>query len=193
MSSNRKCSLCHGVSHTITTCQDIKIDELNIACKITSVYLTEEEFSSWLHQFKTIVLKALCFQYELADTMRDIKNKSIAIMKLTDNFYWERKFQEMTRLVNLKHRLSAIPSTQITVLVSEENNEETSCPCCYETNNIVTYNCNHTICLSCLQGTIKTLSSPQLLTCSLCRSQITHISSNSIDEIHSSICETVTF
>jgi hypothetical protein len=174
MSSNRKCSLCHGLSHTITTCRDIQIDELNIACKITSVYLTEKEFSTWLHQFKSIILKALCFQYELADTMRDIKNKSIAIMKLTDNFYWERKFQEMIRLVNLKHRLSAIPS-HITVLVSEENNEEASCPCCYETTNIVTYNCKHTICLSCLQGTIKTLSSPQLLTCSLCRTHITSL------------------
>ena len=198
---NKLCSCCREPYHTIKTCPDERIYELHRKCfEQAPLFISEQEFTNWLLSYVNIhVAKALCLQYEFA-TYSNLNTKT-KIINILIIHYWrlpiiQHMFDELSEsyanvLLNLSKQTNSIQ------IIEEEKKEEEkekekekeennstpcSCPICYESESIHKYNCNHTICIDCLKKTIDTLSTTQLLTCSLCRTQITHITSKSKED-----------
>jgi hypothetical protein len=198
LKKTHNCSLCGDSYHTIKNCQDSTIRQLDIACSINAQTLTEEEFKNWLFPTKVILLKALCFRYELAGTMKEMPSKMVTIAKISNFHYWERNFEEMIRQVNEAHALqreliaaaasvstASIPIIQKIYLNVLETAQEYSdpCPCCYEeeSDKRFTYNCNHIFCTDCLTGTIQSAADKEL-SCSICRAKVATINVNTQKE-----------
>jgi hypothetical protein len=172
----KHCSNCRETGHTIRYCDDIFIEQLHTLCKLQSEILTEPEFIIWINKYKLPLLKALCIRDGLFISNL---NKDLIIKSLLEEYYMEQRLYNLLLLFNqtekkIKLTLSPIKDQE------KDQEKEKECPICYEVGD-VTYNCNHSICTNCLSGTMKSLQSNQQLCCSLCRTEITHICSNTIE------------
>jgi len=75
-----------------------------------------------------------------------------------------------------------------------DNSIQIDCSICYESlpsNKFITMNCNHSFCLSCIQGCIHSIKvSEQQVTCPLCRTVVTQVNVPDIP-IYNSLAETL--
>ena len=177
-----KCLNCKETGHTLSNCDDSSIRILNTACKNNAILFSESHFIEWLTiNYKVPLLKALCRKIKLVVFTK----KEKIIKSLLDYYYFQRHFDE---LISLLEAIQQEPEPEpeqkrqnihLTVKNKEEEEdkekEKAYCPICYEPSE-ATYNCYHSICAKCLSRTLKTNNN--ILRCSLCRTQVTHICSN---------------
>ena len=176
--SARKCSFCKCVGHTIKTCNDERITCFEELCQLkkweyNSTVEPKQRFALWLVTFaneysSTPLLKAFAVRKCHATTRSYIYLCMIKII-----FYFYGDLNEETNYENAKYKINMIyeNNTGISEVLCE-------CAICYDqksANNLVTLNCNHAFCGTCVVGIIKNNNKVIVPSCALCRENIKSI------------------
>lgn len=191
------CSFCHSTTHNVKHCVDPRItiiyeelDEIHLSLMLLPFIDSKETFKILLNEHHTLPqLKAICI-IKLGLTP---SSKSHAINLLQDHFYSLHinilsNVEDEVEIIEVKSKLVKI--TPIFDLLEEDTDIE--CAICFDSitrTNQVTLNCSHQFCGVCINDCLE--KSNGKLSCALCRTQITSISSKNID-IYSNLCKKIT-
>ena len=170
----RKCSFCRCVGHTIKTCIDERIICFEELCQLkkweyNSQHDSRQRFALWLVTFAVehrtpSVVKAFAISKCNAVTRSYIYD---CMEKIIYYFYGDTNVYE-----NTKFKMNMIYDNNPSVTDIIE------CTICYEpkvVNDLVTLNCNHVFCGSCVVGIIKNNNKVIAPSCALCREHIQSI------------------
>jgi hypothetical protein len=196
------CSFCHSRTHNVKHCVDPRISI--IYEEINQLYLwllplinSKETFKILLNGHYTIPqLKAIC----IIKMVLTPSSKLHAINELYEHFYSLHlntlylnilsEEEPEVEIIEVKSKPATI--TPIFDLLEEDTDDiADECAICFDNiirTNQVTLNCSHQFCGVCINDCLS--KSNGELTCALCRTQITSISSKNID-IYSTLCKKI--
>jgi hypothetical protein len=173
--SEKKCSFCRCAGHTIKTCNDERITCFEELCQLkkweyNSQYDARYSFAIWLITFAverrtSAVLKAFAIRKCNTVTRSYI---TVCMQKIIHYFYGDPPIYE-----NNKYKMNM--NYEIKLDVSEVLCE---CSICYNVkivNDLVTLNCNHVFCGTCVVGIIKNNNKVIAPACAFCREPINSI------------------
>ena len=189
------CSFCHSTTHNVKHCVDPRItiiyeelEKIHLFLMLLPVIDSKETFKILLNGHHTLQqLKAICIiKLGLKPT-----SKLHAINLLYDHFY----SLHINLCANIEEddveiKSKPVKITPIFDLLEEDTDIE--CAICFDSvirTNQVTLNCSHKFCGVCINDCLE--KSNGELSCALCRTQITSISSKNID-IYSTLCKKIT-
>ena len=176
----RRCSFCRCAGHTIKSCNDERITCFEELCQLkkweyASTYVTGRCFSIWLatfaHEYSTSlsVIKAFAVRKCNALTRSYLLEH---IEKIRYYFYGDLSHESLYNesLYN-KYKINMMydHNPEVVADISE-------CSICYDPkiiNDLVTLNCNHMFCGTCVVGIIKNNNKVIAPSCALCRENIT--------------------
>ena len=193
------CSFCHSTTHNVKHCVDPRItiiyeelDKIHLFLMLLPFIDSKESFKILLNRHHTLPqLKAICIiKLGLKPT-----SKLHAINLLQDHFYslhiniLSNVEEDDVEIIEVKSK--PIQITPIFDLL-EEDTDDIECAICFDSiirANQVTLNCSHQFCGVCINDCLE--KSNGELSCALCRTKITSISSKNID-IYSTLCKKIT-
>ena len=171
----KKCSFCRCAGHTIKTCNDERITCFEELCQLkkweyNSTLEPRQRFALWLVTFAVEhtarpVLKAFAVRKCHALARHYIY---VCMNQIIYYFYGDLPIYETN-----KYKINMIYDN--TPGISEVLCE---CAICYEPkngNDLVTLNCNHVFCGTCVVGIIKNNNKVIVPSCALCRENIKSI------------------
>lgn len=192
------CSFCHSTTHNVKHCVDPRItiiyeelEKIHLFLMLLPFIDSKETFNILLNGHHTLPqLKAICIiKLGLKPT-----SKLHAINLLQDHFY--SLHINISSNVEDDVEIIEVKSTPVKITpifdLSEEDTDDIECAICFDSiirTNQVTLNCSHQFCGVCINDCIE--KSNGELSCALCRTQITSISSKNID-IYSNLCKKIT-
>lgn len=194
------CSFCHSTTHNVKHCVDPRItiiyeelDKIHLFLMLLPFIDSKESFKILLNGQHTLPqLKAICIiKLGLKPT-----SKLHAINLLQDHFYslhiniLSNVEEDDVEIIEVKSK--PIQITPIFDLLEEDTDDiADECAICFDSiirANQVTLNCSHQFCGVCINDCIE--KSNGELSCALCRSKITSISSKNVD-IYSILCKKI--
>ena len=194
------CSFCHSTTHNVKHCVDPRItiiyeelEKIHLFLMLLPFIDSKESFKILLNGQHTLPqLKAICIiKLGLKPT-----SKSHAINLLYEHFYSLHinlcaniEEEQEVEIIEVK----PIQITPIFDLLEEDTDDiADECAICFDSiirANQVILNCSHKFCGVCINNCLE--KSTGELSCALCRTKITSISSKNID-IYSNLCKKIT-
>lgn len=171
------CSFCNSLSHNVNYCKEVSllcsnIEELYMSC-LRLVHSEIKFMNVVLERFSFREIQFICIKLGLTASSSKMHTIKMLYKKIKTN---------LTR--------SIIP---IFDLLEEDTDDiADECAICFDNiirTNQVTLNCSHQFCGVCINDCLS--KSNGELTCALCRTKITSISSKNID-IYSNLCKKIT-